>query len=59
MRVLLILMLRKTCWAYHSRDVYEMLKNSPKLSERHKNVDEYLTKTIRNALGGGSNDYKI
>lgn len=45
--------------AYHSRDVYEMLKNSPKLSERHKNVDEYLTKTIKNALGGGSNDYKI
>jgi len=44
---------------YHSRQVYEMLKNSPNLSERHKNVDAYLTKTINNAIGGGSNDYKI
>lgn len=43
---------------YHSRDVFEAMKNSPDIKERHKDVDRYLTTTINNAKGG-SNGYKI
>lgn len=43
----------------HSRDVLEAMKYSPDIQERHKDVDTYLKNTIKNALGGGSNDYKL
>lgn len=43
----------------HSRDVLEAMKYSPDIQERHKDVDTYLKNTIKNALGGGSNGYKL
>lgn len=43
----------------HSRDVFEAMKYSPDLQNRHKDIDAYLKNTINNALGGGSNVYKL